>query len=63
MNAAVDFLEEEDKKRDLLSSWNNFKIEVNRDMSIVQPPLPDSPSNGNNFQISFQSVKILAGQK
>ena len=36
INAAVDFLEEEDKKRDLLSSWNNFKIEVNRDMLIVQ---------------------------
>jgi hypothetical protein len=28
INAVVDLLEEEDKKKDLLSSWNGFKIEV-----------------------------------
>jgi len=28
VNAVVDLLEEEDKKKDLLTSWNRFKIEV-----------------------------------
>jgi hypothetical protein len=28
INAVVDLLEEEDKKTELLSSWNGFKIEV-----------------------------------
>jgi hypothetical protein len=28
VNAVVDLLEEEDKKKDLLNSWNGFKIEV-----------------------------------
>lgn len=28
VNTVVDLLEEEDKKKDLLSSWNGFKIEV-----------------------------------
>lgn len=28
INAVVDLLEEEEKKRDLLAAWNGFKIEV-----------------------------------
>lgn len=28
INAVVDILEEDDKKKDLLSAWNGFKIEV-----------------------------------
>jgi hypothetical protein len=28
VNAVVDLLEEEDKKKELLNSWNGFKIEV-----------------------------------
>lgn len=28
INAVVDLIEEDDKKKDLLSSWNGFKIEV-----------------------------------
>jgi E3 ubiquitin-protein ligase ZNF598 len=28
INAVVDLIEEEDKKTELLSSWNGFKIEV-----------------------------------
>lgn len=28
INAVVDLLEEEEKKRDLLSAWNGFKVEV-----------------------------------
>lgn len=28
VNLIVDLLDEEDKKKDLLSAWNGFKIEV-----------------------------------
>jgi len=28
INSVVDLLEEEEKKRDLLTAWNGFKIEV-----------------------------------
>jgi hypothetical protein len=28
VNATVDILDDEEKKNDLLSAWNNFKVEV-----------------------------------
>lgn len=30
INAIVDFLEDDDKKKDLLQAWNGFKIEVSQ---------------------------------
>lgn len=37
VNVLVDAIDEEDKKRDLLSAWNGFKLEVRHSLSIVNP--------------------------
>ena len=35
VNAIVDFIEEDEKKADLLSSWNGFKIEVTHSLIYI----------------------------
>ena len=39
INLIVDLLDEEDKKRDLLTAWNSFKIEVC--FSSMSHPAPE----------------------
>jgi hypothetical protein len=60
--AIVDYLEEEDKKRALLGSWNGFKIEVNSTNFFFHSHKTIF-SNANNFLISFRLASGLAMQK
>ena len=55
INAIVDFLEDEEKKKDLLQAWNGFKIEVGQGLSILDYVLTKFPcfSNAINSLSSF----------
>lgn len=44
VNAVVDILEEDDKKKDLLNSWNGFKIEVRFITLLFVTEFNSSPS-------------------
>jgi hypothetical protein len=61
MNALVDILEDEEKRKNLLSAWNGFKIEVGAQwISAIGAEL--ITSNDESFQISEVPLRTPASQ-
>lgn len=62
VNALVDFIEEEDKKKDLLQAWNGFKIEVSRNVTKCSAGLTNVFSDATNSQSLFPRVREPNGR-
>src|SRR5258707_1995913 len=67
INLVVDFLEDEEKKTDLLSAWNSFKIERRRNLFLDLITLPASAGTdytriANGRVVSAASARRAAPQ-
>jgi hypothetical protein len=60
VNALVDFIDEDEKKTDILGAWNGFKIEVCSKLISFQLHCGNViSSNAGSFQILFQPPLAL----